>query len=188
MARRMRGFELFRRCSAYGKFERGRSDPQAQLRRMMAQMIVDEGRNEIIAVIVTRMPTQAQRLTGDTAGVLEHVGKELLGEKFVGQTLVDQNFPRERITADDLAGVVVPPSCAVSAEVAREGLLSPRAAAGRGNGREGGKRTETSRITQAQHQGAVAAHGMAEQAAAIDIGGKLRGAGLPDEDQAWDFG
>src|SRR3569623_433167 len=172
--RRMHCFELLWREQRAWKVRGGRSDLQAQLRRMMAQMIVDEARNEIITMIVTHMAAQAQRLTSDAAGILEHVGKKLLNEQFIAQTLVDQNFPRERITADDLAGVVVPPRCAVRAEVACEGFLSPWAAAGCSNGRESGKRTETPWITQAQHQGAVAAHGMAEQAAASDVGGKLR--------------
>jgi len=62
-----------------------------QLLRVMAQMLRHKTGNEIVAVVVARMLAQRERLLGRRAGGFKQMRMQLLGQKFVGQTLVDQD-------------------------------------------------------------------------------------------------
>ena len=58
---------------------------------MMAQVVFHERRNEKVAVIVTFLAAQRQRLAGIAAGGFEDFGIELIGEEFVRQPLINQD-------------------------------------------------------------------------------------------------
>ena len=66
-----------------------------QIAAVEAQMVFDEARNEVIAVVVAGVAAQFERLAGGAAGFLEGFRIQLLGEEFVGQALVDQDAVRE---------------------------------------------------------------------------------------------
>ena len=57
----------------------------------MRQVVADEGLNEVIAVVVTILHAQLQRLSDALAGLLKQLRTKLLGEKLILAALVDQN-------------------------------------------------------------------------------------------------
>jgi hypothetical protein len=61
---------------------------QAQLPRVVPQVVCHEGRNEVVAVVIARMAMQSQWLAGFGAGCFKQFGVQLLGEEFVVQPLV----------------------------------------------------------------------------------------------------
>lgn len=82
----------------------------AQYPCMVSQMVGDEGRDEIVAVVVGRVATQGEGLPGLGAGFLEQLRMQLFGQKFVGQPLVDQDafgVGRFNACAHENAGVMV---------------------------------------------------------------------------------
>src|SRR5688572_2815389 len=106
----------------------------------MAQVVLDEGRNEVVAVVVTRLPPQRQRVAGILAGLLETIRHQLLLEELVGEPLVHEQWRPARHRgqrADQFAGVMGFPGLAVRAEVSRERLLAPGAMHWRRDRREG---------------------------------------------------
>src|SRR5687767_13815674 len=95
---------------------------------MMAQVVLDEGRDEVIAVVVARLAAQRQRVACILACLLETLGHQLLLQKRVRKALVHEDrrpAGDARQCADELAGVVFLPELALRAEVSREGLLAP---------------------------------------------------------------
>ena len=89
----------------------GRSAEQRP--RVMAQVVLDEGRDEVVAVVVARLAPQRQRVTCILAGLLEPLGHQLLLEKRVRKALVheDRRPPGDAgQRANELAGVVLPSS------------------------------------------------------------------------------
>src|SRR5258708_784024 len=109
-----------------------------QLSRVMAQMVFHESRDKKIAVIVTFMTAQGQRLAGIPAGGLEDLRIELIGEEFVRQSLIDQNRAGEPRLLHQLAGIVFAPRRRSVAEITLERLLPPGTARRRGDRRECG--------------------------------------------------
>ena len=96
--------------------------------RVEAQVILDEGRDEVIAVVVARMPAQRQRLAGLAAGGFE------ARRYSAARRGTDPPVPgrpaspaRAAPTRDQLARVVLLPRFAVVAQIARERLHAPRA-------------------------------------------------------------
>ena len=63
---------------------------------MVSQVIGDEALDEVVAVIVAGMPTQGQSLPHRRARCFESFRLQLNRQKFVRQTLIDQDFPGER--------------------------------------------------------------------------------------------
>lgn len=57
---------------------------------MVAKVIVDETGNEMITVVVARMPAQMQGVSNCGAGPLERSGSQLRGQKTIGFALIDQ--------------------------------------------------------------------------------------------------
>ncbi len=85
-------------------------------------------------MVVTGVPAQTQRLSGDLTGLGEDLRPELLREKSVGLPLIDQDLAERRgpgaaTGLDQRTGVVVRPRAPVLAEVVTQGLLSPGDAA-----------------------------------------------------------
>lgn len=62
----------------------------------MIEVIVHEGRNKVVAVIVARMSAQHQRLTDLVTRGFKGFGVQLGRQEFVGQTLIDQDASRVR--------------------------------------------------------------------------------------------
>ncbi|MDF3032124.1 MAG: hypothetical protein K0R03_2682 [Moraxellaceae bacterium] len=80
---------------------------------MEAEVVFDEGRDEVIAVVVAGVPAQRERLAGLSAGSLEQVRMQLLGEEFVAQSLVHEDAVRKQrlqpdamTLADEFRGIV----------------------------------------------------------------------------------
>ena len=118
---------------------------------MVPQMVFHEGADEVVAVVVTGVAAQGQRLGSRFTGLLQQVRVQLLGQELVGQPLVHQDAlgkQRRQATgvalADQLGRVVRGPGTTVWAQVASESFLAPRALHGRADGRDGaeaGKRS-----------------------------------------------
>src|SRR5438477_7591693 len=101
-----------------------------------AEMAFHERLDEEIAVVVALVAAQLERLAGLAARFLEQLRLQLLLEKRVRETLVDQDSHAERPAREQLGGVVLAPSAAIGAEIAAERLLAPGAAARRRDRRE----------------------------------------------------
>ena len=56
----------------------------------MTQMVVDETGDEEIAMVVTRLQTQGERVIGQLRCFLQHLRLELHGQKVIPITLIDQ--------------------------------------------------------------------------------------------------
>ena len=67
--------------------------------RVVREVVGDERRDEVVAVVVAVVAPQCERLAGGEARGLEPIGVQLLGEKLVGQALVDQQMRRARAPA-----------------------------------------------------------------------------------------
>lgn len=63
---------------------------------VVAQVFLYEGGNEIVAVVITLVAAQGQRLRRFRASLLQQVRVQLFGQKFVGQSLVHQNALRKQ--------------------------------------------------------------------------------------------
>ena len=82
-----------------------------------SQMILDEGGNEVIAVIIAFLHTHLDRIIGGVAGLLNEVRLELLLKEAIRCPLVDEYWPLLRRLADQYTGVVVRPGGLVLAEI-----------------------------------------------------------------------
>src|SRR5215218_5813497 len=104
---------------------------------MPAEMILHEGRDEEVGVVVAVLVPQRERDAGSRACRLQKLGLQLAGEEGVGRALVDEDVGQAGAIGDQGACVVGPPRIAIGSKVARERLLAPGAAHRRGNRREG---------------------------------------------------
>jgi len=78
-----------------------------QHRGVVFEVVFDEALDEPVAVVVTGVATQAQRLAGGGAGGFEAIGLQLRGEEFVCFALVDPQFAVEAMPGGDQgAGIV----------------------------------------------------------------------------------
>src|SRR5262249_51950577 len=98
---------------------------------------------------------------------------KLLGEKFIIQSLVDQDLAREGILGHEFRGVMRVPKCLVLAKIAAEGFGAPGALAGRADRRKGRERAVLPGGPQGGNKRAVTAHGMTEDALARHIRGEM---------------
>ena len=57
---------------------------------MMREVIGEEARDEIVAVVVARLASQRERMAGGLARIREQSGPQLGGEEFVRLALVDE--------------------------------------------------------------------------------------------------
>ena len=58
---------------------------------MIGDVILHEGRNEIVVVVVTAMPTQGQRLLGSPASGFELMRQQFGIQELIVQALIDQD-------------------------------------------------------------------------------------------------
>src|SRR5512138_2175097 len=108
--------------------------------RVVAQVVLDEALDEVVAVVVVGLHAQLEALARFFAGFDQLVGQQLLAEEGILDPLVDEQQGIGRLLADEGAAVVLAPGILVLAEVAEEGLLAPGAEHGRADRREGGDR------------------------------------------------
>src|SRR6185437_6712439 len=135
---------------------------------MKSQVVLDECRNEEIAVVVAALQAQVQRNARSHARILEQIGPELTLEKRIARSLIDQDCRSGPAAIFDQCGsVVVPPAVALVAKVAGQRLLAPGATHRRGDRGEGRYRSVAMRILERDGERAVPAHRMSEEAHAV---------------------
>src|SRR4051812_23370445 len=91
-----------------------------------AQMILDEGGDEIIAVVVALLHPQRQRDPGLPAGRVEQLGSQLAFEEAVASSLINEDLRNAGVILDERDGIRLAPRRAVWSEIAAERLLAPR--------------------------------------------------------------
>ena len=96
----------------------------------MLQMVGDERLDEVVAVVVARVPAELQRLTGPGARLLQEMGVELGLEELVVLALVDEDRSAPGAGSDQRGRVVPGPGGPVVAEETGERLLAPGHRAG----------------------------------------------------------
>lgn len=89
----------------------------------MAQVIVDEAGDEVVAMVVAWLQAQLQGMPNGGTGLPQPLGLQLLDEKAVGFALIDQQRQTFLGTGDQLAGVPDSPCRAIGTEIARKRLL-----------------------------------------------------------------
>src|SRR4029450_8883485 len=95
---------------------------------MIPQMIRNEGRDEVVAMVVSRLPSQRQGIAHVACGLFEQLGTQLHVEKLIGRALVDENRWATLCVLQSLQqhrGIVSVPLAAIRAQVTSERLLSP---------------------------------------------------------------
>src|SRR6185437_14287930 len=94
--------------------------------RVVPQVVLDEALDEPVAVVVTGLDAQLDRLTRGAAGFDEQFGPQLTAQERVGVALVDEDGAGEVPSrAYQFEGVVGLPRFAIT-QVARESLRAPR--------------------------------------------------------------
>src|SRR6185312_5114058 len=96
--------------------------------RVMDQVVLHEGRDEVVAVVVAFMAPQLQRVTNFLRRFLEQVGMQLQLQELVRETLVDQDVrPARRIlhAGHELGRIIGGPLPTVGTEIPCKRLLSP---------------------------------------------------------------
>ena len=58
---------------------------------VVPQVVFDEGRDEVVAMVVALVTPQYQRLCDGFTRLLQQVRMQLLNQKFIGHPLVDQD-------------------------------------------------------------------------------------------------
>src|SRR3954452_23378814 len=93
--------------------------------RMPPQMILDEGGDEEVGMVVTLLIAQGQREACGGAGLFEPFPPELALQKAIGRSLIDQDVRHPCPIGNQRAGIVGAPSIPVGSEITRERLLAP---------------------------------------------------------------
>ncbi len=136
---------------------------------VVGDVVADHRLDEVVAVVVVRVPAQGERLLDQRACRFEHMGVQLLGEEGIRHALVHQDavrVGRGGLALHEHGGVVRLPGLAGHAEVAAEGLVAPGALGGRADRRDGRQGAEHAAVAQGQRDRAMAAHGVAHEAQA----------------------
>ena len=127
----------------------------------MLQVLFNERRNEVIAVVIALVATNFERQTAFGTGLFEQLRFELFLEKGVGEALVDEYFAVRRSIckpARNFTGIVVVPGRPVSAEIIAERLLAPRAMQSLADRRKCRKRSVKIRVSETDCQRTVSTH------------------------------
>ena len=74
-------------------------DVIAQVPMVRLDVVLDECRHEVIAVVVIGLPAQDELLAGPLGRGFQRFGLELHAEKLVGAALIDKNFAGLRVLA-----------------------------------------------------------------------------------------
>ena len=77
---------------------------------MVVQMVRHESLDEIVAVVIARMTSVGQLLTGFAAGLFKQMGMELFFQERVGLPLVNQEMLPRRAFFDKFCRVTVRPA------------------------------------------------------------------------------
>mmetsp|Transcript_94837 Transcript_94837/g.273015 ORF Transcript_94837/g.273015 Transcript_94837/m.273015 type:complete len:296 (+) Transcript_94837:1178-2065(+) len=181
----------FRRLGARGvRVDRGSGllasvgappDQAGELRRVVLQVVLDVGGDEVVGVVVALLHPERQHDALVRAGLFEELGPQLLLEEIVGGALVDEEAHRRPgVALHELDGVVLLPSLLVVAEVQGQGLLAPGDLHGVHDGREGGDRLVHAGILQGDGQRSVPAHGVASDANLVRKDRKLLHDDVPE--------
>jgi hypothetical protein len=136
------------------------------------ELVGHEGRDEVVAVVVTLLHPQGQGDAGSAAGVGQQLRAELLGQEIVRLALVDQQVGQARAVLDQRDRVVTAPCLRVGAEIAGKRLVPPRHLARCDDRCEGGAAAEPVGVAQRDRQRAVAAHRMAHDPLTGKVDGK----------------
>mmetsp|Transcript_58311 Transcript_58311/g.104741 ORF Transcript_58311/g.104741 Transcript_58311/m.104741 type:complete len:346 (-) Transcript_58311:243-1280(-) len=136
-----------------------------QVRRVVLQVVRNEGGDEVEGVVVALLHAQAQVHPILVTGLLQLLRPQLILQEVVGSALVDkQSQVWALVLLDQLHCVVLLPGFFVSAKVQREGLLAPRCVGGVADWREGRHRAEGARVLQGDGEGSVASHAVPQDA------------------------
>src|SRR5690606_18275156 len=125
---------------------------------MMAQVVVNETGDEVIAVVIAGLQTQRQRVTDSIGRSLQCLRLELNLEKVITITLIDQQRQSLRGLGQQRAGIPLAPARTVVAQVIGERLLAPGTVERVTDRRKRRDRLVAPRILQRANQRAVAAH------------------------------
>src|SRR3954447_596908 len=137
---------------------------------MPAKMILHEGGNEVVAMIVTRLAAQLERdICLRTCG-FQQVRAKLLIQERIGVTNVDQEIRKSRPILNQRDSIMLAPCLLVAAEIASECLDAPWDLRGCDDGGEGAGGAVARGVRKRHGQGAVAAHRVPENGLPFEIG------------------
>ncbi len=133
---------------------------------MKAQVRLDKARHEVVAVVIALMAVELERppLAGGHFG--QRIDMQLLGEEGIIQPHIYQGGQRrDRLVAQQLAGIPLLPQQRIATEIGTKRLLAPGAAAWMADGAECRHRAVATRLPQRGDQRTVTAHGVATDGA-----------------------
>src|SRR5262249_11275324 len=131
--------------------------------------------DEVVAVVVTGLPTNGEWNFGLFARLLQHLRAQLLGKKGVGVAVIDQKLRKSRTIFDERDGIMFAPDLLVFAKIASQRLDAPRNLGWRHDWRKGAGRAVAVGKAQRDGQRTMAAHGMAEDGSPCRIDRKMLG-------------
>ncbi len=146
-----------------------RRPPLGQSRGGSAQVVLHEGGDEEVRVIVAFAHVECQRNARSSAGGLEQPRPQPVVEEPIGGTLIDQELLESRPVLDQRAGIVAPPRRALGSQILLEGRPGPAGGRGLDDRGERGAGAEAVGVLQGDGQRAVPAHGMAENPLPPDV-------------------
>src|SRR5689334_14641470 len=147
------------------------SDPDgSEMACMEAKVVLDEARDEEIAVIVTFPHPEFERHVPPTAGLFQELRLELSFQERIPGPLIDQ----ERRSApapilDQRRRIIRAPRAMVASEIAAQRLLAPWATHRRTDRREGRDGPVAIGMLECERKRAVAAHRVAENSGSSTV-------------------
>jgi hypothetical protein len=136
-------------------------------------MVLNESRNEEVAMVVTVAQAQIERDAGAPTRFAQEFGLELRFQKWIGRSLIDQDGRSSPAALfDERRRIVIAPPGPILAEISGQRFLSPRTADRRGDRREGRHRFVAVGMLERDGERAVAAHRMSEDAGSRWIDGE----------------
>mmetsp|Transcript_1920 Transcript_1920/g.5834 ORF Transcript_1920/g.5834 Transcript_1920/m.5834 type:complete len:356 (+) Transcript_1920:1211-2278(+) len=146
-----------------------------ELGSMKAQVVLDEGGDEVVRVVVALLHPERQRDAPLVAGRLQSPWLQLILEEIVASSLVhEQPHGWSAVLLHQLDGVVLLPALLVGPQVEGQGLLSPRAVRRVRDGGEGGDGPVGAWILQRDGQGAVSTHAVAHDPNSVRSNWQMR--------------
>ena len=139
---------------------------------MVPDVVLHEGGDKVVAVIVTRLHPEGRRIVLGLAGLLEQLVIQFLHELILG-TLIHQQGGGHGGGLHQRIGIMLCPSLRIVAKVTAERLLSPRALAGSADRCKRGHRAEAFWILECERQGAMPPHRVPKDAFTFWIGGEI---------------
>src|SRR3546814_12350320 len=115
---------------------------------MPIQMVFHEGRDEIIAVVVSGAQAKLELDASALAGSLKKLGAQLFFKKTVGFALVDQERRHPSAVLNQSDRIMSAPGSLIRAWISTQRLLSPGDLGGCDDGRERGYGLEPARKTE----------------------------------------